>query len=63
MSVIISSLVVPSYKSLDASISVFYLYRLKTNITAPKMSCQAFISFDIIENIRNAYLEFTSFLQ
>jgi ADP-dependent NAD(P)H-hydrate dehydratase len=63
LSGIITSLVAQSYKPLDAAILGVYLHGLTADIAAPKMSYQAFIASDIIENIGNAYLESTSLLQ
>lgn len=60
---IITSLVAQSYTPLDAAILGVYLHGLTADIAAPKMSCQAFIASDIIENIGNAYLYSTTFLQ
>jgi ADP-dependent NAD(P)H-hydrate dehydratase len=60
LSGIITSLVAQSYKPLDAAILGVYLHGLTAEIAAPKMSYQAFIASDIIENIGNAYLESTS---
>jgi hydroxyethylthiazole kinase-like uncharacterized protein yjeF len=60
---IITSLVAQSYDPLDAAILGVYLHGLTADIAAPKMSYQAFIASDIIENIGNAYLESTTFLQ
>ena len=60
---IITSLVAQSYMPLDAAILGVYLHGLTADIAAPKMSYQAFIASDIIENIGNAYLESTTFLQ
>ena len=60
---IITSLVAQSYAPLDAAILGVYLHGLTADIAAPKMSYQAFIASDIIENIGNAYLESTTFLQ
>ncbi len=63
LSGIITSLVAQSYKPLDAAILGVYLHGLTADIAAPKMSYQAFIASDIIENIGIAYLESTSLLQ
>ena len=63
LSGIITSLVAQSYTPLDAAILGVYLHGLTADIAAPKMSYQAFIASDIIENIGNAYLESTPFLQ
>jgi hydroxyethylthiazole kinase-like uncharacterized protein yjeF len=60
---IITSLVAQSYTPLDAAILGVYLHGLTADIAAPKMSYQAFIASDIIENIGNAYLYSTTFLQ
>lgn len=60
LSGIITSLVAQSYKPLDAAILGVYLHGLTADIGAPKMSYQAFIASDIIENIGNAYIESTS---
>ena len=59
---IITSLVAQSYTPLDAAILGVYLHGLTADIAAPKMSYQAFIASDIIENIGNAYLDSTTFL-
>lgn len=63
LSGIITSLLAQSYAPLDAAILGVYLHGLTADIAAPKMSYQAFIASDIIENIGNAYLESTDFLQ
>jgi hydroxyethylthiazole kinase-like uncharacterized protein yjeF len=60
---IITSLVAQSYSPLDAAIIGVYLHGLTADIAAPIMSYQAFIASDIIENIGNAYLDSTPFLQ
>jgi hydroxyethylthiazole kinase-like uncharacterized protein yjeF len=60
---IITSLVAQSYTPLDAAILGVYLHGLTADIAAPKMSYQAFIASDIIENIGNAYLYSMIFLQ
>ena len=60
LSGIITSLLAQSYKPLDAAILSVYLHGLTADIAAPKMSYQAFIATDIIENIGNAYLESAS---
>ena len=60
---IITSLVAQSYTPLDAAILGVYLHGLTADIAAPKMSYQAFIASDIIENIGNAYLYSMTFLQ
>ena len=60
LSGIITSFVAQSYKPLDAAILGVYLHGLTADIAAPKMSYQAFIASDIIENIGNAYLESAS---
>ena len=57
LSGIITSLVAQSYNPLDAAILGVYLHGLTADIGAPKMSYQAFIASDIIENIGNAYIE------
>lgn len=57
LSGIITSLVAQSYNPLDAAIMGVYLHGLTADIGAPKMSYQAFIASDIIENIGNAYIE------
>lgn len=57
LSGIITSLVAQSYPPLDAAIMGVYLHGMTANIGAPKMSYQAFIASDIIENIGNAYIE------
>jgi NAD(P)H-hydrate repair Nnr-like enzyme with NAD(P)H-hydrate dehydratase domain len=57
LSGIITSLVAQSYNPLDAAIMGVYLHGLTANIAAPKMSYQAFLASDIIENIGNAYIE------
>jgi hydroxyethylthiazole kinase-like uncharacterized protein yjeF len=57
LSGIITSLVAQSYPPLDAAIMGVYLHGMAANIGAPKMSYQAFIASDIIENIGNAYIE------
>jgi hydroxyethylthiazole kinase-like uncharacterized protein yjeF len=57
LSGIITSLVAQSYNQLDAAIMGVYLHGLTANIAAPKMSYQAFLASDIIENIGNAYIE------
>ena len=59
---IITSLVAQSYTPLDAAILGVFLHGLTADIAAPKMSYQAFIASDIIENIGNAYLDSTTFL-
>lgn len=63
LSGIITSLVAQSYTPLDAAILGVYLHGLTADIAAPKMSYQAFIASDIIENIGIAYLESTTLLQ
>jgi hydroxyethylthiazole kinase-like uncharacterized protein yjeF len=60
LSGIITSLVAQSYNPLDAAIMGVYLHGLTADIGAPKMSFQAFIASDIIENIGNAYIQSTS---
>ena len=60
LSGIITSLVAQSYKPLDAAILGVYLHGLTADIAAPKMSYQAFIASDIIENIGNAYIKSVS---
>jgi len=57
LSGIITSLVAQSYNPLDAAIMGVYLHGLTADICAPKMSFQAFIASDIIENIGNAYIQ------
>lgn len=57
LSGIITSLVAQSYEPLDAAIIGIYLHGLTADIGAPKMSYQAFIASDSIDNIGNAYLE------
>ncbi|MCF8320283.1 MAG: NAD(P)H-hydrate dehydratase [Flavobacterium sp.] len=57
LSGIITSLVAQSYAPLDAAIMGVYLHGLTADIGTPKMSYQAFIASDIIENIGNAYIE------
>lgn len=60
LSGIITSLVAQSYAPLDAAIMGVYLHGLTADIGTPKMSYQAFIASDIIENIGNAYIELIS---
>jgi NAD(P)H-hydrate repair Nnr-like enzyme with NAD(P)H-hydrate dehydratase domain len=50
-------LLAQSYSPLDAAIMGVYLHGLAADIGAPKMSYQAFIASDIIENIGNAYID------
>jgi hydroxyethylthiazole kinase-like uncharacterized protein yjeF len=57
LSGIITSLLAQSYSPLDAAIMGVYLHGLAADIGAPKMSYQAFIASDIIENIGNAYID------
>lgn len=57
LSGMIISLVTQSYNPIDAAIMGVYLHGLTADIGAPKMSCQAFIASDIIDNIGNAYIE------
>lgn len=53
----IISLLAQGYGALEAAQLGVYLHGLTADIAAPKMSYQAFIASDIIDNIGNAYLE------